>query len=99
MARGNQRDLARAKREKEKSKMKSGTNKSGTQMQQENETAAEIMRRKQAACMFNQPLAALSSIDFGIQLRTNTTSLLEQKMLTTPVADARKAAAGLAGKK
>ncbi|CVK98439.1 uncharacterized protein FMAN_12411 [Fusarium mangiferae] len=63
MARGNQRDLARAKREKEKSKMKSGTNKSGTQMQQENETAAEIMRRKQAA------------------------------------SDARKAAAGLAGKK
>ncbi|KAG4254363.1 hypothetical protein FPRO03_06703 [Fusarium proliferatum] len=63
MARGNERDLARARREKEKNKRKSGTNKSGTQMQQDNETAAEIMRRKQAA------------------------------------SDARKAAAGLAGKK
>ncbi|EXM06069.1 putative serf family protein [Fusarium oxysporum f. sp. albedinis] len=49
MARGNQRDLARAKALKKKDGLKTGTNKSGTQMQRDNETAAEIMRRKQAA--------------------------------------------------
>ncbi|TVY65024.1 hypothetical protein Focb16_v015846 [Fusarium oxysporum f. sp. cubense] len=60
MARGNQRDLARAKNEKKKQEdakvsflarvfRRKGSNKSGTKMQQEKETAAEIMRRKQAA--------------------------------------------------
>ncbi|EXA37409.1 hypothetical protein FOXG_21273 [Fusarium oxysporum f. sp. lycopersici 4287] len=55
MARGNQRDLARAKNEKKKVEdaKKKGKERTGTQMQHEKESDAEKMRRKQAAGMFN----------------------------------------------
>ncbi|KAH7259694.1 uncharacterized protein BKA55DRAFT_687987 [Fusarium redolens] len=49
MSRGNQREKDRQANLDKQRKLKGGNNKSGTKMQQEKETAAEIMRRKQAA--------------------------------------------------
>ncbi|EWZ35284.1 hypothetical protein FOQG_09889 [Fusarium oxysporum f. sp. raphani 54005] len=49
MSRGNQREKDRQANLDKQKKLKAGNNKSGTKMQQEKETAAEIMRRKQAA--------------------------------------------------
>ncbi|KAM0201751.1 hypothetical protein ACHAPA_003847 [Fusarium lateritium] len=49
MARGNQRDKARAANLKKEAGKKSGNTLSGTQMQHEKEANAEKMRLKQAA--------------------------------------------------
>ncbi|EME83967.1 uncharacterized protein MYCFIDRAFT_134278 [Pseudocercospora fijiensis CIRAD86] len=51
MARGNQRDKAREKNLAKQAQEKSKTTASGTQQQRDKETAAEIMRRKQAEGM------------------------------------------------
>ncbi|KAK5989338.1 hypothetical protein PT974_10853 [Cladobotryum mycophilum] len=48
MARGNQRDLARAKNQKEQAGKKLANNQTGTQLKASRENAADIMRRKQA---------------------------------------------------
>ncbi|KAH6666486.1 hypothetical protein F5X68DRAFT_54697 [Plectosphaerella plurivora] len=49
MARGNQRDKAREKNLKAQAAMKGGNSMSGTELQKARESAAEIMRQKQAA--------------------------------------------------
>ncbi|KAG5920381.1 hypothetical protein E4U42_006213 [Claviceps africana] len=49
MARGNQRDKAREANQKKLASMKKGNNMSGSEMQRAKESAAEIMRAKQAA--------------------------------------------------
>ncbi|KAG9256656.1 uncharacterized protein F5Z01DRAFT_648847 [Emericellopsis atlantica] len=49
MARGNQRDKAREANLKKQAAQKKGNSMSGTEMQRSKETAAEIMRQKQAA--------------------------------------------------
>ncbi|GJN73351.1 4F5 protein family domain-containing protein [Purpureocillium lilacinum] len=49
MARGNQRDQARAKAQKAASSVKSKNNMSGTEFAKAKEAAADIMRQKQAA--------------------------------------------------
>ncbi|KOS18633.1 hypothetical protein ESCO_001398 [Escovopsis weberi] len=48
MARGNQRDLARAKNQAKEAAKKKGNDMNGYQMQAARENAADIMRRKQA---------------------------------------------------
>ncbi|KID90611.1 4F5 domain protein [Metarhizium guizhouense ARSEF 977] len=49
MARGNQRDKAREANLKKQAAQKKGNNMTGTEMQRAKESAAEIMRQKQAA--------------------------------------------------
>ncbi|KAL2203541.1 hypothetical protein CC79DRAFT_1371593 [Sarocladium strictum] len=49
MARGNQRDKAREANLKKQAGQKSGNNMSGSEMAKAKESAAEIMRQKQAA--------------------------------------------------
>ncbi|TKX18509.1 hypothetical protein C1H76_9298 [Elsinoe australis] len=49
MARGNQRDQARAKAQKAAAGVKTKNELSGTEQQKAKESAAEIMRKKQAA--------------------------------------------------
>ncbi|KDN63875.1 hypothetical protein CSUB01_08361, partial [Colletotrichum sublineola] len=49
MTRGNQRDKAREAAQKKAASVKKANNMSGTEMQRAKETAAEIMRQKQAA--------------------------------------------------
>ncbi|KAK1596060.1 uncharacterized protein LY79DRAFT_667553 [Colletotrichum navitas] len=49
MTRGNQRDKAREAAQKKAAAQKKGNTMSGTEMQRAKETAAEIMRQKQAA--------------------------------------------------
>ncbi|KAH7367326.1 hypothetical protein B0T11DRAFT_325607 [Plectosphaerella cucumerina] len=49
MARGNQRDKAREKNLKAQAAMKAGNSMSGTELQRARESAADIMRQKQAA--------------------------------------------------
>ncbi|CVK96462.1 uncharacterized protein FPRN_12415 [Fusarium proliferatum] len=49
MSRGNQREKDRQANLDRQRKLKAGNNKSGTKMQQEKESDAEKMRRKQAA--------------------------------------------------
>ncbi|KAJ6440763.1 4F5 protein family domain-containing protein [Purpureocillium lavendulum] len=49
MARGNQRDQARAKNQKAQASVKSKTNMSGTEFARNKEAVADIMRQKQAA--------------------------------------------------
>jgi hypothetical protein len=49
MARGNQRDKAREANQKKMAAQKKGNGMSGTEMQKAKESAAEIMRKKQAA--------------------------------------------------
>ncbi|KAF3765810.1 four F5 protein [Cryphonectria parasitica EP155] len=47
MARGNQRDLARAKNLKKQAEQKSKNSKSGSEMQRDKEAVAALMREKQ----------------------------------------------------
>ncbi|PSR78226.1 hypothetical protein BD289DRAFT_376975 [Coniella lustricola] len=47
MARGNQRDLARAKNLKKQSELKTKNSKSGSEMQRDKEAVAALMREKQ----------------------------------------------------
>ncbi|UNI16120.1 hypothetical protein JDV02_002588 [Purpureocillium takamizusanense] len=49
MARGNQRDQARAKNQKAQASVKSKNSMSGTEFAKAKEAAADIMRQKQAA--------------------------------------------------
>ncbi|KAK1979473.1 4F5 domain protein, partial [Colletotrichum cereale] len=49
MTRGNQRDKAREAAQKKAAAQKKGNSMSGTEMQRAKESAAEIMRQKQAA--------------------------------------------------
>ncbi|KAK4610481.1 hypothetical protein CLAFUW4_13905 [Fulvia fulva] len=49
MARGNQRDKAREKNLAKQASMKNGNDKSGSELAKAKESAAEIMRKKQAA--------------------------------------------------
>ncbi|EME44800.1 hypothetical protein DOTSEDRAFT_24783 [Dothistroma septosporum NZE10] len=49
MARGNQRDKAREKNLAKQAQMKSGNQHSGSELAKAKESAAEIMRKKQAA--------------------------------------------------
>ncbi|KAH0600704.1 hypothetical protein MHUMG1_01703 [Metarhizium humberi] len=49
MARGNQRDKAREANLKKQAAQKKGNSMTGTEMQRAKESAAEIMRQKQAA--------------------------------------------------
>lgn len=49
MTRGNQRDRDRAKNLKKEASQKKATNLSGSEMQRARESAAEVMRKKQAA--------------------------------------------------
>lgn len=47
MARGNQRELARAKNLKKQADQKKGNSKSGSEMQRDKEAVAALMREKQ----------------------------------------------------
>ncbi|KAL2759851.1 hypothetical protein ACRALDRAFT_1074031 [Sodiomyces alcalophilus JCM 7366] len=49
MARGNQRERAREAAQKKLAAMKTGHNMTGTELQRARESAADIMRQKQAA--------------------------------------------------
>ncbi|KAL6695496.1 hypothetical protein J3F84DRAFT_374518 [Trichoderma pleuroticola] len=55
MARGNQRDLARAKNQKNASKTKGGNGENGYEQAKSRLSNAEIMRQKQAKGPNNQP--------------------------------------------
>ncbi|KAF9772263.1 hypothetical protein IL306_010045 [Fusarium sp. DS 682] len=74
-----------------------GNKKSGTQMQHKRESDADEMRRKQAAGMFNLFTALRSTPEYNHE--PTQRCFRNRKMLTNPVADARKEAAGLKGKK
>ncbi|KAK0758224.1 hypothetical protein N5P37_009526 [Trichoderma harzianum] len=73
MARGNQRDLAREKNQKNASKMKGGNKKDGYEQAKTNLTNAEIMRQKQAKGPNNQiypiPLTNQSTYQGNSQCR------------------------------
>ncbi|KAK1961972.1 hypothetical protein LY78DRAFT_661681 [Colletotrichum sublineola] len=66
MTRGNQRDKAREAAQKKAASVKKANNMSGTEMQRAKETAAEIMRQKQAAgeSLFLFHASALSPLSF-----------------------------------
>ncbi|KAL4732603.1 hypothetical protein ACLX1H_001621 [Fusarium chlamydosporum] len=90
MARGNQREKAREKNLKKTEKTK--TTMSGTEMQHAKESNAEIMRKKQAAGMFNRS----NSYRLALDHNKNTVALWKGRRNTdtTITAEARKAAEG-----